>query len=129
MVNRRDPYFLAMAVALMAAALATGEVVAYSSSGVDVVGWAAAWPACGGAGGTCLEAEEMAVDSENNRRILQDTSHLSYESLLRGSVTCGHPGSPYSNCRPSVAVNPYTRPCADITGCARYQFPATSLEV
>ncbi|XP_031498485.1 rapid alkalinization factor-like [Nymphaea colorata] len=130
MANQRGPCFLAMEVAFLGAALMTLEVGASSLSGEGGLGWAAAWPACGGATGGCLEsgeeAEEMAMDSESNRRILQDTTHLSYAALLRDSTPCKHPGSPYSNCRPN-AVNPYTRPCADITGCGRHQVPATRL--
>ncbi|XP_031498398.1 rapid alkalinization factor-like [Nymphaea colorata] len=113
--------FTAMAAALLVAASLTGEAEAGLLSGESGVGWLPGRPACDGTIGECFgwEAEEMGMDSESNRRILQTNQYISYEALKRNSIPCSTGGASYYNCRPGAEANPYTRSCNDITRCAR----------
>ncbi|KAF3792857.1 hypothetical protein EJ110_NYTH10619 [Nymphaea thermarum] len=105
------PFLLATAIAFLVGALMSGEVEASSLSRENGLGWAAAWSACDGTIGECLggeETEEMAMDSESNRRILVGTgNYVGYGVGKRDLILCGIHGAPNSNCRPSAVLNPY----------------------
>ncbi|XP_031498597.1 protein RALF-like 33 [Nymphaea colorata] len=123
MVNPRDPFLLATAIAFLACALLSGEVEVGSLSGENELGWAASWSACDGTTGECLggeEAEEMAMDSESNRRILQGTgNYISYRGLHRDPSCPIHGVSYYQCSRPAPLNDPYKRPCTFRNECAR----------
>ncbi|XP_056161232.1 rapid alkalinization factor-like [Syzygium oleosum] len=85
---------------------------------------------CGGSFAECLvgggggggewgwgEEEELAMDSETNRRILAARRYISYGALRRNAVPCSRRGASYYNCRPGAPANPYSRACSRITGC------------
>ncbi|XP_052206684.1 rapid alkalinization factor [Diospyros lotus] len=76
---------------------------------------------CAGKIGECgVEAEELQVDSESNRRVLvMQKKYISYETLKRDLVPCSRPGASYYNCKPPGQANPYNRGCDAITHCAR----------
>ncbi|XP_030512002.1 rapid alkalinization factor 23-like [Rhodamnia argentea] len=61
--------------------------------------------------------EELAMDSETNRRILAATRYIGYGALGRDTVPCSKRGVSYSNCRAGAAANPYTRACVKIAHC------------
>ncbi|XP_037492533.1 rapid alkalinization factor-like [Jatropha curcas] len=65
----------------------------------------------------CIGEEELDMDSEIHRRILQTTRYISYAALQRGSVPCSHRGATYYNCQPGAEANAYTRGCNAITRC------------
>ncbi|KAK9288765.1 hypothetical protein L1049_017229 [Liquidambar formosana] len=70
--------------------------------------------------GECMEAEEMGMDSETNRRVLAvQKKYISYETLKKDLVPCERPGASYYNCRADGEANPYTRGCEVISRCAR----------
>ncbi|KAI3443132.1 uncharacterized protein J3R85_000019 [Psidium guajava] len=71
--------------------------------------------AAGGADGEW--GEELAMDSETNRRILATTRYISYGALRRNTVPCSRRGASYYNCRAGAAANPYSRGCSRITRC------------
>ncbi|XP_030551486.1 rapid alkalinization factor 23-like [Rhodamnia argentea] len=80
---------------------------------------------CRGSIAECLAAgagdgewgEELAMDSETNRRILATTRYISYGALRRNTVPCSRRGVSYYNCRTGAPANPYTRACSRITRC------------
>lgn len=61
--------------------------------------------------------EELAMDSETNRRILAGRRYISYGALRRNTVPCSRRGASYYNCRAGAAANPYSRGCNRITRC------------
>ncbi|GAV74901.1 RALF domain-containing protein [Cephalotus follicularis] len=63
--------------------------------------------------------EELAMDTESNRRILAATRYISYGALRRNSVPCSRRGASYYNCRLGGQANPYSRGCSRITRCRR----------
>lgn len=88
----------------------------------DCVGSIAECLAWGGGGdgdwGEEVEEEELAMDSETNRRILAwRRRYISYGALRRNAVPCSRRGASYYNCRPGARVNPYSRACSRITRC------------
>ncbi|CAN6468322.1 unnamed protein product [Victoria cruziana] len=113
--------FMATAAVLLAAASLMGEAEAGILGGESGLGWLPGRPACDGTIGECLGGmeEEMGMESESSRRILQTTQYVSYEALKRNSVPCSTSGASYYNCRPGAQANPYTRSCAAINRCAR----------
>ncbi|XP_078447359.1 protein RALF-like 19 [Wolffia australiana] len=74
--------------------------------------------------GKCIdEDEEMAMDSEANRRgLAQRFKYISYQALIKDRIPCNHRGYSYYNCNKSGArrANPYRRGCTVITHCARF---------
>ncbi|KAL5542785.1 hypothetical protein UlMin_010495 [Ulmus minor] len=62
---------------------------------------------------------DIEMDSEINRRILaMQKRFISYETLKRDMTPCENAGASYYNCH-GKRVNPYSRGCEVITGCAR----------
>ncbi|KAF3793848.1 RALF-like 1 protein [Nymphaea thermarum] len=116
----RLTFLLAVMMVVVSAMVATAGAGLLSGEGG--LGWIAARPACDGPMGECFGAEEdeMGMDSETNRRILQASGqYISYGALSRGSIPCSRRGASYYNCRPGAQANPYTRSCNQITRCAR----------
>ncbi|CAK9171062.1 unnamed protein product [Ilex paraguariensis] len=76
---------------------------------------------CNGNVGECMnDDEEMMMESETSRRILEEGArYISYGALERDNVPCNRPGNSYYNCVASGEVNPYSRGCNVITQCAR----------
>ncbi|KAF8012849.1 hypothetical protein BT93_D0032 [Corymbia citriodora subsp. variegata] len=123
----------ALLVAAVCLALSARAPVASSSSSSSPLDFAAAavmqyQAAAGECRGTiaeCLAAgggdgewdEELAMDSETNRRILAGRRYISYGALRRGTVPCSRRGASYYNCRPGAPANPYSRACSRITRC------------
>ncbi|XVF28997.1 hypothetical protein REPUB_Repub15cG0081800 [Reevesia pubescens] len=74
---------------------------------------------CDGSKAECgdIDAEELVMESESSRRILQ-ANKISYGAIKRDLPACGGSGDkPYSiSCLPSFS-NPYTRGCSKIYGC------------
>ncbi|XAR48811.1 hypothetical protein NMG60_11031764 [Bertholletia excelsa] len=68
-----------------------------------------------------MKAEELQMDSESNRRVLEmvQKRYISYDTLKRDLVPCTRPGASYYNCKAAGGANPYHRGCEAITGCAR----------
>ncbi|KAL5983792.1 hypothetical protein ACLOJK_017884 [Asimina triloba] len=96
-----------------------------NAGGHHQLGWAASTkpPAsCRGGSigmGGCEDswADEFAMDSEINRRVLATSQYISYEALKRDSVPCSRRGQSYYNCQPNAQANPYVRGCSQITQC------------
>ncbi|KAK3441067.1 rapid alkalinization factor [Eucalyptus grandis] len=123
--------FQALLVAFVFLALsAPAPAASSSSSGLDFAAAVIPYPAGGECRGTiaeCLAAgggggewewgEELAMDSETNRRILAGRRYISYGALRRNVVPCSRRGASYYNCRPGAAANPYSRACSRITRC------------
>ncbi|XP_038683379.1 protein RALF-like 1 [Tripterygium wilfordii] len=73
---------------------------------------------CRGSVAECIAGNEFDMDSEINRRILDVTKYISYDSLLRNNVPCSKRGmSYYSNCEEGAEANPYDRGCSAIARC------------
>lgn len=71
--------------------------------------------------GECIGPDnEMAMDSETNRRQLSGTQkYISYSALKKDSVPCNRKGQSYYNCTKMKQANPYKRGCSTITHCQR----------
>lgn len=98
-------------------------LVANVSAGVDH-SWMmpALRSGCRGTVAECLidqdDDDELGMDSESNRRILQARRrYISYGALQRNNVPCSRRGQSYYNCRPGAQANPYRRGCSAITRC------------
>ncbi|XP_030475677.1 rapid alkalinization factor-like [Syzygium oleosum] len=115
-------------VAVAAAACLALSARASASSPLDFAAAVMPYSAgeCGGSFAECLvgggewgwgEEEELAMDSETNRRILAARRYISYGALRRNAVPCSRRGASYYNCRPGAPANPYSRACSRITGC------------
>lgn len=77
----------------------------------------------GRSNGDCMSEDEILMNSEVNRRMLQmQTQYISYRSLDRGAVPCTRPGASYYNCHPRAAY-PKSRGCELIADCRRYNVP------
>ncbi|KAL9235026.1 hypothetical protein vseg_009827 [Gypsophila vaccaria] len=62
---------------------------------------------------------EFELDSMSNRRILAQTSYISYGALNKNRVPCSRRGASYYNCQPGAQANPYRRGCSTISRCRR----------
>ncbi|XP_031498591.1 protein RALF-like 1 [Nymphaea colorata] len=91
-----------------------------SGEGGDQLGWLHGRRACESSIEECMGGEQIGMESEINRRILQAASqYIGYGALIKGSTPCSVSGASYYNCRPGAEANPYTRSCSVITRCAR----------
>ncbi|KAE8708169.1 Protein RALF-like 33 [Hibiscus syriacus] len=48
----------------------------------------------------CMMYDELDMDSEISRRVLQTTKYISYGALHRDTVPCSRRGASYYNCQP-----------------------------
>ncbi|KAK9735460.1 hypothetical protein RND81_04G206800 [Saponaria officinalis] len=74
---------------------------------------------CEGTIEECVVGYDDELDSEEHRRMLAQTSYISYGALNRNRVPCSRRGASYYNCRPGAQANPYRRGCSYISRCRR----------
>ncbi|KAK8639570.1 hypothetical protein V6N13_137945 [Hibiscus sabdariffa] len=87
------------------------------SSGKPYLSWVSTEAGCQGLVAECTANDELDVDSEISRRVLQTTQYISYGALQRDTVPCSRRGASYYNCQPGAEANPYNRGCSAITRC------------
>lgn len=112
--------FILMMVVVMVALVISSDAGSLNGGAGDHMRWLHGRRTCRSSMGDCMEGEETGMESEINRRILQQASqYISYGALIKGSTPCSVAGASYYNCRPGADANPYTRSCSVITRCAR----------
>ncbi|XP_010023633.2 protein RALF-like 32 [Eucalyptus grandis] len=103
---------LSFAFLLVLCLLSTGGITPHKVDARD--------PACNGSIAECSEEAEFQMDSEINRRLLEQKKYISPGALKRDQPVCngGGSGNAYTNsgCLPTPS-NPHTRGCAKYYQC------------